>query len=621
MIDPMFAAERASITNLLNCYLRETGDGEWIGYHPMFKQMPILRLLLPSLNLAILAPVRYRSETGRHRFDLPIYMLNPVHEIRPISLATVASLLLEQLSVDQSSPYPRELLRRILNSNNRMATYLQARMGDLDSLYEPDLSFLDYEQSLLYGHPFHPTPKSCEGVQAYFHPCYSPETRGRFQLRYFAAHRSIVQERSEWGQPASALIRTELYRELASPDLDHRSSLQSHMKAYLDHPSYVLIPVHPVQAESILKEQHVINWQAEGKLIDLGRLGQEYSATSSIRTVCREASAVMYKCSLQVKITNSVRINKRAELDGALEACRVLDQIKAPLHQVYPHFHFIRDGAYMTLSESAEGESGFELLIREHPFQGADGKRVIVAAAFTQDGIQDEEPLMVRMIRKSRGANKREKRTSAGVSRAWFRAYMKLTLHPMVWLYNEYGIALEAHLQNSLIVLDEDGFPQDFYYRDSQGYYYARSMVERLEKLVPGTSKSSNVFDDAIVDERFGYYLIVNHMLGMIQSFGAAGLVDEKVLLFDLYEALESLQPLDRIHSSLIQTWLHQPTMRVKANLLTQCLDIDELESELEQAVYAHMPNPLYPIGAKACLIRKAKHITSHWREQVAAIG
>ncbi|MNZ47364.1 N(2)-citryl-N(6)-acetyl-N(6)-hydroxylysine synthase [compost metagenome] len=323
----------------------------------------------------------------------------------------------------------------------------------------------------------------------------------------------------------------------------------------------------------------------------------------------------MYKMSLRVKITNSMRINKRAELDGAIEAARLLNVINQPLRAHYPHFHLIGDAAYMTLGDEKNEESGFEMIIRHNPFhRDQDGTRAIVMAALTQESVDGSAMLIDRIIT---SIAQKEKQSCIQVSVRWFQKYLSISLMPIVWLYMEYGIGLEAHLQNSVLSLDDDGYPKAFYYRDSQGYYYARSMVGDLEKHLPGIKSSSNVFDDELVEERFGYYLIINHMFGLIQSFGTAGLVEERMLLVELQAVLESLIPKARKNTGLLQRWLYSPSLRSKANLLTRLYDIDELESELEQAVYVSMANPLFGEIPSTNLIKRARLVTLRWREEV----
>ncbi|MCF6429883.1 ferric iron reductase [Leisingera sp. MMG025] len=57
-------------------------------------------------------------------------------------------------------------------------------------------------------------------------------------------------------------------------------------------------------------------------------------------------------------------------------------------------------------------------------------------------------------------------------------------LDPVLDLYDRYGIALEAHQQNSLLDLST-GLPSCAYYRDNQGYYITQDAFPRLSALEP----------------------------------------------------------------------------------------------------------------------------------------
>ena len=106
--------------------------------------------------------------------------------------------------------------------------------------------------------------------------------------------------------------------------------------------------------------------------------------------------------------------------------------------------------------------------------------------------------------------------------------------------------------------------------------------------------KSGNLYDDSIADERFRYYLIFNHMFGLINGFGTAGLIDEEILLSELRITLESLLTYNREPSTFLERLLKDKQLPCKANLLTRFFDVDELTSPLEQAIYVQVDNPLF---------------------------
>lgn len=610
MSGPRQLAEQATLTHFMNCYLRETGSGEFIKSHDLLPGGIILSIPLVSKHLSICLQVQYWSPTGRHLYKLPVYIETSPQQFQPISCWTAISFLLDDLSSKHAQACSNELLYHVIQSSNNIESYIQDRSSDGNKLYHPDMTFIEAEQSLLFGHTFHPTPKSRQGFPEWRQHLYSPEQKGQFQLHYFAAHECIVQQRSIGPKTAADRVMEELLQSMTGEEVRWFDRRWGRF-----HNCYMLIPVHPVQVEWLKGQPHVQDWIKTKKLIYLGAMGRAYHATSSIRTVFHAESSHMYKFSLHVKITNSIRVNKRSELDGALEAAQLVAGLEQPLAERFPCFRIIRDEAYVTLGETTDQESGFEVLLRDNPFQHLtqSNQRAILAAAFTQESIDGSATLLERIITQL-AAIREETHSQASVE--WFHKYLSISLKPLVWLYMKYGIALEAHLQNCVIVLDEDGYPDLLYFRDSQGYYYARSMVEHLESIVPGISASTNVFEDAMVEERFGYYLIINHLMGIIQAFGTAGLIDERVLLLELRTVIEGLLPDARKGTKLLDSWLHQPAVRCKANMLTRLFDVDELESELEQAVYVSIKNPICLEVPNMEIVRKARFVTSRWREE-----
>ena len=164
----------------------------------------------------------------------------------------------------------------------------------------------------------------------------------------------------------------------------------------------------------------------------------------------------------------------------------------------------------------------------------------------------------------------------------------------MIWLFHTYGIALEAHQQNSVIQL-KNGYPETFYYRDNQGYYFSESKVEKLKKLLPDLNQESDtVCADEVAEERLRYYFFFNHLFGLINGFGANGLIEEERLMNLVKERLEIHEQQWGEDSNLLSSLLYQPVLPCKANLLTRFYDMDELVGPMEaQSVYTMVKNPL----------------------------
>ncbi|WP_367584880.1 IucA/IucC family siderophore biosynthesis protein [Paenibacillus sp. FJAT-26967] len=690
-------AAKAAMQSFLNCYLRETGSGDWasadeIGLGTADKETAVYtKVDLPLQGVVIAAGVRYKSPTGRHVYAFPVYYRTGAGQkwveadyvtlaailVKELSLQPRAAETLEETASDafqqaaseaiseaasaldvaseaaseatsegtseassevaseaaSAAEAPPvvvtaaarhstvdELILRLIQSTRNIETFVSSRRDDTESLYGFDTDFIEAEQSLLFGHLIHPTPKSRQGIPEEEQALYSPELKGEFQLHYFRAHRSIVREDSALSESASELVKAGLrddpsvplaFKEefcgsvrkqaaVGYPDEVNRPANEADPDSANDADSpaaddYSLIPVHPLQARWLLTRPEVQRYMEAGLLQDMGQLGQPYAATSSLRTVYHPESRFMFKFSVQVKVTNSLRVNLFKELERGVEVQRLLLTDLGRVRDLFPGFDITCDPAYLTLRLGQEEESGFEVVLRDNSFRqtatSSEAQNATLVAGLVQDALPGQQTRIARIIRE---LSAREGRSTEEVSTDWFRRYLDISLRPMVWLYLTYGVALEAHQQNSVVQLKE-GYPERFRYRDNQGYYFCRSTRPLLDNLLPGIGeKSQTVCEDAVADERFRYYLIYNHMFGLINGFGAAGLIDEGVLLAELRAALEAFLPQDREPSVFLRSLLTSEKLPCKANLLTRLYDMDELVGAMDtQSIYCLVDNPL----------------------------
>lgn len=597
---PAEHAESATLHAFLNCYLREaaTVEGVPVEEAPLPADADLAPEVaavavaaLPEVGGRLAAPLRYRSPTGRHLFDRPVYRRVGDAAPTPMDATTLAALVCRELTLagDESAGAGEddgtddtaadELLARVLSSKENVERFVAARADDTDRLYADSVPFRVAESALPYGHLLHPTPKSRRGIARRNAPTYAPELEGAFRLHYFRADPGIVDQGSARSESAAAWVKSAL-RESADPEF-----VAEHVEA-----DDVLLPVHPWQAEYLLDQPRVRRAIRAGRLESLGRRGRTFHPTTSVRTVYAPGAPFMHKGSLAVRITNAERTNKRPELERGVAIAELLEtDLGADLAERFPRFDVIRDPAYLTLDIGEGPESGFEAVLRENPFEpGTDATPVV---ALCQDGI-DGPSRLARLVERIAD---REGRPTAAVAREWFREYLSISLRPALWLYLERGVGVEAHQQNAVLELEE-GYPERFYYRDNQGYYLPESQADSVEALLPGIGeRADTVCPDAVADERLRYYLVCNNAFGVINALGVGGVADERDLLADLRAELEGIQRrYGRPTSSLVPDLLEAPSIPCKANLLTRFEGLDELVGSLEnQSVYATIENPL----------------------------
>ncbi|MCU5680629.1 IucA/IucC family siderophore biosynthesis protein [Bacillus wiedmannii] len=587
-------AEHATIQSFLNCYLRETGSGEWITadkriedtFYNSFQRdtgSTYLCCRLSAQNITLYGEVIYKSATDRHLFGEQFYyQMGENKNVIKADYVTVITFLIKEMSINYGEgTNPAELMLRVICSCQNIEEFTKERIEDTSALYGFHTSFIEAEQSLLFGHLTHPTPKSRQGILEWKSAMYSPELKGECQLHYFRAHKNIVNEKSLLLDSTTVILKEELRND--------EMVCKEFISKYCNEDEYSLLPIHPLQAEWLLHQSYVQEWIDQGVLEYIGPVGKYYMATSSLRTLYHPQSKYMLKFSFPVKVTNSMRINKLKELESGLEGKEMLNTAIGEVLDKFPGFDFICDPAFITLNYGAK-ESGFEVIIRENPFYGEHANDATLIAGLVQDAIPGERTRLSNIIHRLADV---ESRSCEEVSLDWFRRYMNISLKPMVWMYLCYGVALEAHQQNSVVQL-KDGYPVKYYFRDNQGFYFCNSMKETLNNELAGIGeRTGNLYDDYIVDERFRYYLIFNHMFGLINGFGTAGLIKEEILLSELRSVLEAFLSYNREPSTFLRELLEEDKLACKANLLTRFFDVDELSNPLEQAIYVQVQNPL----------------------------
>ncbi len=583
--DPQLAADAAGVENLLRCWVRETAAGPPDG--------DILRIPLAASGTSLQVPVRYWSATGCHRFGEPVLEHGP-WDAPAVGAVALAALLTREAAYaarqDETTAEASELIGRVADSVRRTAQFLAHRRA---APADPDAGtpFLSAEQSLLLGHPLHPTPKSREGLSDAASPVCSPESRGSFPLHWLAVDRSVLACESAWTERGRTVPAERLALSLAG------SGLQLP-------PGSVPLPLHPWQAHEIRHRPAVAALFDAGLLHDLGPAGGHWHPTSSVRTVYRPGAPAMLKLSLGLRITNSRRENLRKELRRGVEVHRLLRSGLAEQWRcAFPGsgFDIVRDPAWLAV-DGPDGDplTGLDVVIRHNPF-GPGDDAVCVAGLLSLRTWPGQSAMRSRLAHLVARLAARTGRSSAAVSAEWFLRYLHTVVRPVLWLDGEAGIALEAHQQNTLVLLDPDGWPVGGRYRDNQGYYFRESRYDDLQRRLPGIGGRSDTFvSDEVTDERFAYYLGVNNVLGVIGAFGSQRLADERVLLAAFRRFLaEAASGPGKLRSRLPARLLETPTLRCKANLLTRLRGLDELVGPVDtQSVYVTITNPLVTSAA-----------------------
>lgn len=290
--------------------------------------------------------------------------------------------LLTDLSVAHGTPFAAEL-------GHSVASLALSRAGqERRSTEWPSLDW-EWEQRVVDGHPFHPNCRSRPAFSVAEQLAYGPEHRPTVALGLVPVRAGECLVTGAWPQEMRDGGR-------------------------------LLIPVHPWQAEHVLKRPRdpYDDVVAAHPLMSLRTLalpaGPHVKTALSARLTSSVRDISVYSIGLSATLSSFARL-LAARMDGLLHVTR-------------------------TLGAATAGSPDLAAVVRESPREYAGpGERVIPVAALAVTGLP--------------------------ASPAWLAEFTRLALTVGLRLL-ELGVALEAHGQNLLVVLSADGSPVRLVYRD-----------------------------------------------------------------------------------------------------------------------------------------------------------
>ncbi|MFF4587535.1 IucA/IucC family protein [Streptomyces sp. NPDC001388] len=461
-----------------------------------------------------------------------------------------------------------ELPAEMIDSRDAVAALLAARARATP----PPGRYRRSEQSLVTGHPHHPAPKARGGGPVAGWLPYAPEAYAAFPPALLGVREDLVVEEGD----TSALDALG-----AAP------------------PGYRLLPAHPWQLD--LAAPALAPAFADGRLVRLGTAGFTAWPTAAVRTLYAPGRDLFLKFSLDVRITNDVRRLWRHDLlklrrtdAAATRAFAALDSPAAWLSdRGYRTASFAFEELAVLVRDGLDGHvlPGATPLLAAGLVEGFEGSPLGGAGPLHGAGPFDEAgPLGGAARPAGGGAAARATSGAAGRSTGgmavrstggaaaggpvgpaaggpvdpavWWEAYLRVVVPPVLAVFADHGVVLEAHLQNTLVAVDEDGMPVQAVFRDAEGV-----------KLTADVERAAGW-------ERLVYCLVVNHLTEI------AAVLAERHPGFDPWPAAR--RELARHDLPEVRGLLAAPTLPGKTNLLLRWTGADGADAR-----YLPLPNPL----------------------------
>ncbi|MBJ7553987.1 IucA/IucC family protein [Marinomonas spartinae] len=593
--------QRQSITGILNCYLREYA----IPHHQVtwqakearlpltlrrFSAYPVLVIHFPELRAEMAIKVAYLSAIGKAQFVGRPWLKCEGSGWKGLNAQSTLQWLLHSLSIALHIDFNQELMAQLKNSLAITERFIGANLPNenqtLVDMGPPRNAFIDSEQSLLWGHAFHPTPKSRTGVPMDQMQACSPEVGAKVALFWFKVRQDLFVTQGTISKDKHPLMALKPLQ----PSQNTNSYPPQYQHGHNTADGYLLYPCHPWEAHTLLKNPLVKQAIESEHIIVLGQGGKTLLPTSSVRTLYHPKLPWFTKFSINVRLTNCIRKNAWYELDSAVQLTQILKPIRDKEQLCNPLFKVMVEPFATTLDLSSlaspeqdnyviQAKESFGILYREnfHSDEIDIVEPTLAAALFAYDK-QGNSQISKRIKEKAQQANQ----PYQGIARLWFERYTTCLLPGVFNYFFKHGVAFEPHLQNTLIGFDE-GLPCCVYVRDLEGTKLLPNYwpMEKLSSLSERAQQSVYYSREAGW-RRIGYCTLINNLSEAIFHLADGDNALEMLLWEELLNQLKKWQTINGEQPE-INALISGGSLPSKNNFTTRLMKKADRESDYTQ--------------------------------------
>ncbi|WP_226005667.1 IucA/IucC family protein [Natrinema salinisoli] len=393
-----------------------------------------------------------------------------------------------------------------------------------------------FERIVTDGHPFHPSGKIRRGMTPGDGLAYAPEFTDRIDLRFVAIDRAYALETRTPGFDSMTRRLLETFDGLAG-------ALERAAPATRDPSEYAVVPVHSLQYHRTVPDRYA-GQRADGRVVPIPEYARPATPQLNLRTVVphgtdRTGDGPLPHCKLAIPVqtTNVVRTLSPQAVANGPRVTAVLRSIER--RESFERLGLLAEpaatcyypsGGPHTSGEAFDDARHLSGLVRTpprtHPLVTEDTMPV-VASSLVADSPASGRPLVCDLIDRY-GANAA---TGTGeVALEFVADYARVVVPEQLRLLCVYGIALESHLQNSLVVFDvDDARPIATLVRDLGGIRVHRDrLAEHGFSLEPYPESDLDADGSEALYRKLYYALFQNHLAELVATIGHESGVDER---------------------------------------------------------------------------------------------
>lgn len=560
MLNEWKHADRNMQYRVINALIKEN---IWTHSTTIFKENHYITIEFEQVLLNV--HYKYESALSRYEFDGPIIYMNHQHKESVDSLENLLDILVTDFHIDIPFHLRSELIHsrdsfiEVYKEFDTRHEYLQRHdkyINDSERLNfftwleklkkNNDIDDVLYSESLIFeGHPTHPLtktklPLSMEEVRTY-----SPEFEKIINLKVMLIHNEYVNVTTILDH--SQFILNEVIPEY----LDELHTFMNNRERLLK--DYKVILVHPWQYEHTIRNKFK-EWLQNHILISTP-FHVPSKATSSFRTMSLINHPYHVKLPVNVQATSAVRtVSPETTIDGP----KLSQALHRELNQ-YTQLDVVLEPYGLFAKTDSDDARQLACIIREKPFTKDDGILLVTGALVNKNVVDNEITVDSYLKWMNDDINQH-------TIHQFMRNYTRQLVTPLLALIQDYGIALEAHMQNTLVHLGPE-YQIQFIVRDLGGSRIdIKTLSQRLKHIeVENKSLLADSIEEVIM--KFQHAVVQNQLAELIFHFKKYDFIKEEELFNIIQEEIEVAINDTKPHADTLRKVLFGPTITVKALL------------------------------------------------------
>ncbi|VED31264.1 Siderophore biosynthesis protein [Staphylococcus warneri] len=425
---------------------------------------------------------------------------------------------------------------------------------------------LSYSESLvLEGHPTHPLTKTKLPLTSEEIRRYAPEFEKIIPLHIMLVSSSHIRTTSM--ENDEQYIVNQVIPEL-------KDKLQSFLKPLdLEMNNYRAIFVHPWQYDHVIGERFK-TWISEKILIQTP-FTVESKATLSFRTMELLHHPFHIKLPVNVQATSAVRtVSTVTTVDGPKLSYALQDMLN-----IYPELKVSAEPFGEYVDVDADLARQLACIVREKPVLAQEGSTIVSASLVNRNPVDDDVIVdsYIKWIN--------NELTTESIEQ-FIRQYTSTLVRPLIAYIQDYGIALEAHMQNTIVNLGPN-YQMNFLVRDLGG---SRIDLQTLKHKLPDVKiTNESLIADSIeaVIGKFQHAVVQNQLAELIHHFNQYDMVNEERLFKIVQQEIEAAIDANKNHAQALHRVLFGPTISVKALLSMR------MENKVKKYLNTELENPI----------------------------